>query len=211
MRRVLPYLAVVALAVPGSGASAQGDGWWGTVTDRVATSQERLPDVCRIRPDLEVCRTGRYPDRRGDTRRDDDGGWYGQDRDGRSQARNGRRGNGPPFCRNGQGHPTKGRQWCRDKGWTNSSGWYDAGWEDVILGRPRTRRSTLDRGGLIDVLGDVVLGRLQRQAGGSPLVGRLIGTDRRILQVRAGNRPLAELLDANGDGRTDRILLFRSR
>ena len=26
-------------------------------------------------------------------------------------------GNGPPFCRNGEGHPVHGRQWCVDKGW----------------------------------------------------------------------------------------------
>lgn len=208
MRRCLPYLALVALAVPRNGVAAQDGGWWGTVTDRVSTSQDRLPDVCRIRPDLEVCRTGRYPDRRGDTRSGDDG-WY--DRDDRREARDGRRGNGPPFCRDGRGHPTKGRQWCREKGWTSTSRWYDAGWEDVILRRPPTRRSTLDRGGLIDVLGDVVLGRLQRQVGpGTPLVGRLVGTDAPILQVRAGTVPVAELLDANGDGRADRILLYRS-
>ncbi len=26
-------------------------------------------------------------------------------------------GNGPAFCRSGEGHPVHGRQWCRDKGW----------------------------------------------------------------------------------------------
>lgn len=26
-------------------------------------------------------------------------------------------GNGPAFCRSGEGHPVHERQWCRDKGW----------------------------------------------------------------------------------------------
>lgn len=36
---------------------------------------------------------------------------------------------GPPFCRNGQGHPVHGMQWCRDKGFGGNGGWGD------ILGR----------------------------------------------------------------------------
>lgn len=27
------------------------------------------------------------------------------------------RGNGPPFCRSGAGHPVHGRRWCLEKGW----------------------------------------------------------------------------------------------
>lgn len=44
------------------------------------------------------------------------------DRDGRVVVVDGgrrdraRRGNGPKFCRNGQGHPVHGREWCREKG-----------------------------------------------------------------------------------------------
>ena len=198
MKRALPYLAVIALAVPGTSAAAQSGGWWGTVSDRLPTRSGRQPQVCRIRPDLPACDVSRSRDRdRGDI-------VFGR-REGRGQ----RRGNGPPFCRNGRGHPTKGLEWCREKGW-GTGGWYDVGWEDVILGRPRTRQRTLGRGGLIDVLGDIVLGRLQRRAGaGTALSGRLLGTDRRILQVRAGGVPLAELLDVNADGRADRILLYR--
>ena len=31
--------------------------------------------------------------------------------------RENRRGNGPPFCRSGAGHPVHGRRWCIEKGW----------------------------------------------------------------------------------------------
>jgi hypothetical protein len=37
---------------------------------------------------------------------------------GRGKA--GKQGNGPAFCRNGQGHPVHGWQWCEDKGWDRS-------------------------------------------------------------------------------------------
>ena len=32
----------------------------------------------------------------------------------------GKKGNGPAFCRNGQGHPVHGWRWCEDKGWDRS-------------------------------------------------------------------------------------------
>lgn len=57
---------------------------------------------------------------------DRDGGWWPpagadweQNRDGRGARGNSgkakaKKGNGPPFCRNGQGHPVHGMDWCRD-------------------------------------------------------------------------------------------------
>ncbi len=30
-------------------------------------------------------------------------------------------GNGPAFCRNGQGHPVHGLEWCRQRGWDNGT------------------------------------------------------------------------------------------
>ena len=42
-------------------------------------------------------------------------------------------GNGPAFCRSGEGHPVHGRQWCRDKGWDVS------GTSVFDLGRVRQR------------------------------------------------------------------------
>lgn len=51
--------------------------------------------------------------RRGEDRRDDDRRWEGERRDERR---------GPPFCRNGEGHPVHGMQWCRDKGFDSGYG-----------------------------------------------------------------------------------------
>jgi hypothetical protein len=73
------------------------------------------------------------------------------------------RGNGPPFCRSGQGHPVHGRQWCVDKGW-------GLGGRDVRLDRRRDdddvviRRIPRDRGdrgdgSVLDRLGDIIRGR----------------------------------------------------
>ena len=39
-----------------------------------------------------------------------------------AQGRGKLKGNGPAFCRNGQGHPVHGWQWCEDKGWDRSNG-----------------------------------------------------------------------------------------
>jgi hypothetical protein len=203
MTRTLLSLAVLGLLVPGA-ASAQS-GWWDPVVDRLPAQEGERPDVCRVRPDLPVCDTRRS--------RTDDGDWERQTdgRVGTIGSSRSRRGNGPPFCRNGAGHPTKGRAWCREKGWDGA--WYDTGWDDVIFGRYPSRRGTVDRGGLIDVLGGVILGRLEGRAGlrsGAPLEGRFLD-GRRILQIRVGGTPVAELLDANADGRVDRTVLVRRR
>ena len=40
----------------------------------------------------------------------------------KDKGRASRQGNGPAFCRNGQGHPRFGWQWCQDKGWDRSGG-----------------------------------------------------------------------------------------
>ncbi len=149
------------------------------------------------------------------------------DRDGASgvYGRAERGGRGPAFCRNGEGHPTKGRQWCVDKGFGLGGGgllngvWQeDRGWGDIILGRtaPRTRSgSVLSQGGLRDVLGSVILGRLQgaqqRLGARAPLQGRWLreGDRSLVLQVRSGSRPVAEFTDLNGDGRADVVLIAR--
>jgi hypothetical protein len=47
-------------------------------------------------------------------------------------------GNGPAFCRSGEGHPVHGRQWCRDKGWDVS------GTSVFDLGRARDRERERD-------------------------------------------------------------------
>jgi hypothetical protein len=42
---------------------------------------------------------------------------------GRGHGRGKNNGNGPAFCRSGQGHPVHGWAWCRDKGWTRDGFW----------------------------------------------------------------------------------------
>src|SRR5262245_55203064 len=43
------------------------------------------------------------------------------DRDKKSGRKEAKNGKGPKFCQNGQGHPVKGMEWCREKGF--ASGW----------------------------------------------------------------------------------------
>lgn len=120
--------------------------------------------------------------------------------------------NAPAFCRSGAGHPVWGREWCLQKGFgLGSSGgmiWSRARVDDVIF-RRRSDRASLDRGGLIDVLGDIVLGRLAVHAltlgFDRPLTGTWVaepGTPR-MLRVSSGDVPIAELTDVNNDDRAD--------
>ena len=134
----------------------------------------------------------------------------GDARDARNE-----RGNGPAFCRSGAGHPVFGWEWCRDRGWDRSSNtavrWERRTWEDVIF-RRTDRRGTLDRRDLGDVLGSVVVGRLdtrRRELGArDSYVARWVTTDSgRELRVSAGGIPLARLLDRNGDRRVDSVYL----
>ena len=225
MFKPLTLLAVAALLAP-AGAAAQSAGeWWTPFAERLPATGER-GIVCTMSPDLPACRSDdardreRFPD---DDRRDRAEDRSGDRentrgaRDGRGRGKDARRGGGPPFCRNGKGHPVHGLEWCRDKGWGDDGGWRDVSWGDVILGpreRTRTRTDRLDRGGLLDVLGDVVLRRLDgegRAFGGGVLTGRWVEGRTRVLQVRAGDAPLAELMDADRDGRVDRILVRAPR
>jgi hypothetical protein len=126
---------------------------------------------------------------------------------------------GPAFCRNGQGHPVHGRQWCQQKGFgLGSERWDRARWDDIIFGQPRDRRryddgSVMNRGTLADILGNVVLGRFEaqgRQRGGGAVTGQwLAGVDGRILQLSVGGQPFAQLVDSRGNGRVDTVLLRR--
>jgi hypothetical protein len=128
-----------------------------------------------------------------------------------------RRGNGPPFCRDGRGHPVHGLEWCRDKGWDDEGRlWQRASWPDVILGGPDRDADVASRGGLAGVLGDILLGRVEERtrylgADGS-LAGRWVDAPdgATILQIKAGDVPVAELTDADGDGRADGVLLLEA-
>lgn len=143
--------------------------------------------------------------RRGDQRDDDR---YEDDRD------EGRRGNGPPFCRNGKGHPTKGWRWCQEKGWDrNGTRWDQVGWGDVIFRNPRdSRTGRLDQRTLGDVLGDIILGRLDARRSYLGVHSGFSGYWQpdgrgRTLNVTAGGVPIARLVDRDGDGRADTVYL----
>ena len=137
---------------------------------------------------------------------------YNCDDNGSYNTTNGKRGNGPPFCRNGQGHPVHGMQWCRDKGWSNGYSLRNVGWEDVILRRRNVAQGDLGRSVLSDILGRVVYSRFdtQRQRLGvnQPLTGRWQETSNgTLLDLFAGGLQIAQILDRNRDGRADVVLL----
>lgn len=121
----------------------------------------------------------------------------------------------PSFCRSGEGHPVWGRAWCADKGFGLGDSDRVWGWsrdiEDVVLRRPDRDRS-LDRGGLADVLGDIVFGRIALQSlvlgADEPLTGSWLGQrdGPRVLRVQAGDVPVAELVDSDRDDEIDVIL-----
>jgi hypothetical protein len=181
----LAFMAALAVAV-----AAPADG---SAQTRSGERDGNVWDVITGRRDYPDARSpdARYPDTR--------------------DRRTGVRGGGPPFCQNGQGHPVHGRQWCRDKGFGDSRAQRD--WGDVIL-RPR-RDSRLDQGGLIDVLGDVVFGRVQQRSHAlgarGPLVGSWVSAPDggQMLSIRSGSLTIAELVDANRDGHVDYVRLRR--
>lgn len=149
-----------------------------------------------------------------DDRRDRDR----RDRDRRDNDRyrdSNRQGSGPPFCRNGQGHPVHGRAWCRQKGWDNAS-LRNTGWGDVILRRPRYSQSDLGRSVLMDILGRTVYGRFDSQRSRLGLNSGLTGQWRdtssgSVLNLYAGGIQIGQLLDRNRDGRADIVLMNYGR
>jgi hypothetical protein len=226
MRRTGSTLAILAAAAMFAGSAQeteaqQAHGWWDwalpaliearggheAIPDRRRDSRDRRDDGARAGRSLPDVILGRDDRRRGNAR------------GGQGNARG-----GPPFCQNGQGHPVHGRQWCRDKGFGLGGGvfgtsrWDTRSWDDVILRAPRgtdRRSGVMDRGGLIDVLGDVVFGRLtaegSRLGATGPLTGRWLQTNSAaaVLQIRSGGIPVAELTDLDGNGRVDAVLISR--
>jgi len=145
----------------------------------------------------------------------------------------------PPFvvCRSGAGHPVHGWRWCVRKGFVRSRPGYGpprrehtrrrpvrcCAWHPYDIGpvyfhdapgRSRVGR-TLGHDQIVRVVGPGVVGRLYRSAGyrqDVPLEGRWYrpNGEARVLQVRAGSTPLAELTDLDGDQRVDRVFLART-
>lgn len=126
----------------------------------------------------------------------------------------------PSFCRSGAGHPNWGRQWCIDKGFglgvdnnLNNVRWgraLDA--NDLVFAREPTS-ATLTRAALEAVLGQRAVDRLAVHAITLGLVDPLVGTWRadpagpRVLLVNSGQYPVAEIVDVNGDLRSDRMVV----
>jgi len=144
---------------------------------------------------------GRYENRGRNDRRDDD--------DCRNDSA---RGNGPPFCRNGQGHPVHGMAWCREKGWSNTS-LRNVSWGDIILRRPRyDAQRDLSRSVLESILGRTGFGRFDQQrmrlGSSSPMFGQWVDTSYgSILNLYSGGLQIAQILDRDRDGRADVVLL----
>lgn len=125
----------------------------------------------------------------------------------------------PAFCRSGEGHPVWGREWCIQKGFGLGGGddvfWSRGRVDDVIFRRP-VDTERLDRGTLLDVLGDVVLGRLALHAItlglSDPLTGTWVAQDNapRVLRIDAGGAPVAEFIDIDRDESVD-VLYVRHR
>ncbi|HUF51742.1 MAG TPA: hypothetical protein VMN60_13030 [Longimicrobiales bacterium] len=219
---ILMIAAGAALSAVPANVAAQGRSGQ-TRQEQLRAEQQRAADRGRVRQERErdrqrqlrsaTTRNGVYIDpRRTDDRDDrrDDRGRDARDSRGRSVDN----GNGPPFCRNGAGHPVHGHQWCLDKGF-GLGGARDV-FGDIVFRQPRDRRydqQTLGRSVLSDMLGAVVLGRFEtlgRRHGTGPLTGRWLndyGT--RTLQLSVGSVPIARLVDTNRDGRVDDIVLRR--
>ena len=229
-RWLLLFVAALLLAALPDTAAAQSrtaDGWWDwigrterdTRTERTSPRTERDSDRRgTVRPripqdDRRAPRTDRRRDR-------DDDRWDDDRYDDRR--RYDVKPNAPPFCRNGQGHPTKGMAWCHDKGYVGRryDDRRDDRWErrsigDIIFGTPRDRdrrTRTVSGSVLDDILGRGALRELAAVSSGA-LAGRWIypnGTTR-VLQLRDTRGPLAELSDFDGDGRVDLVLVNRDR
>ena len=170
-------------------------------------------------PDLERDRDARDRDRDEWERQRRDRDWdrRDRDRDWERDVRAQRNGRGPKFCRTGEGHPVHGRQWCVQKGFGLGQGsWRTTRWDDAIF-RRRDNTGSLSSGGLADVLGSVIFNRLTNRAQvyghRQPLSGQwLDGYDgSRTMLVTSGRVPFAELVDRNGDGRVDIVLLNVAR
>lgn len=219
MRTMIWMTALTTMLVAAGVESADAQGRSDRARERDRDS--RVEERDRDRDDRDDRDRDWERDRQRD--RDRDGGIFDRDRDrdrdrgvlGRRGDR--RQGNGPPFCRNGRGHPVHGWQWCREKGWDRQGSrgilWERRGWEDVIFRAPTDRRrGVLDQRGLIDVLGDVVMGRLDDRRRYMGEQGSLRGEWRgrgstSVLDVLVGGVPLARLVDTNADGRVDSVFV----
>ena len=62
--------------------------------------------------------------------------------DAQNRGNGGRNGNGPAFCRNGQGHPVHGWEWCEQRGWGSRGSTVRGTRERVAVPRGRDASGT---------------------------------------------------------------------
>jgi hypothetical protein len=127
---------------------------------------------------------------------------------------------GPPFCRNGRGHPVHGMRWCHERGFATGRvlRWDRAPWEDVILRNPRrAERTHVGRAVLSGILGGGVYGRVDAHRRSLGLTDALVGRWERdtagvgVLRLFAGGVPVAEFIDRTGNGRADIVRINTGR
>jgi hypothetical protein len=206
MKRNNMLVGALALGLAAAGPLSAQDGWWQPVVLGAAQGGgPSIRDVIfgRDGGDQRDARSSRLPDDRD----------YRYEDQSRGKAK---KGNGPPFCRNGQGHPVHGRRWCEEKGWGTGNDygtWSRAGWRDVIFRDSPARQQRMGQPSIAGVLGDVILGRLSGHGRAQGLRGTLDGRwlplaqGGAVMQLRMGGVPLAELADLNRDGRVETIFL----
>lgn len=97
----LAFALAMSFAIAASPADAQGRSKQG----KKAAKQSQVSRDTRERPELRR--------RDGDLDRRQDERWDGVWSQNGQQADRG----GPPFCRNGEGHPVHGQRWCEEKGY----------------------------------------------------------------------------------------------
>lgn len=241
MKYLLLLLPLLLLAQP---AEAQRGGWR---SGDEGSRSERSEDGQRGRAQGDVERERTDRDREIDVRVEEALPWdWDEDeryeRDERYEDRyeeryeRSKKGKGPKFCRNGEGHPVHGRSWCREKGFSSGHDRYDdryrdryderyrdrypdprwerqSRWEDIIFGRrDRTYPRRLHEGDLRQMLGDRFVNQLTGRRRGTDLEGRFVESRRlgRVLQLRRSGRPAALLVDRNYDGRIDQVLFNRN-
>lgn len=202
----LPSSALAAADVDANAEAAHGttpgtavrlqDPWWSWALERILTGDRQAsPSELRGILDRESERARRGPP-------------------GRERGRQARgEAPGPAFCRSGEGHPVFGRRWCLEKGFRlGDDVWRRGDVGDVLLEGTGERERAGDPD-LVEILGDVILGRLREASGldgRRDLTGRWVRSssgEARVLQLRSGARPVAELTDLEGDGRVDVVLI----
>jgi hypothetical protein len=117
----------------------------------------------------------------------------------------------PSFCRSGAGHPVYGRDWCWERGFRLGEDWDRNRGAGLRLEPPAG--SPIDQSVLSRMFDAAFMTRLQnlrRSLGlNAPLNGSWMETTvgGRLLSIRAGSTPIAEISDRNRDGRADAMWL----